>query len=64
MDLKPCPFCGSQELEMVHETGKDRYEELVQIHWVHCKGCTASGPMARFSLEAVEEWNRRKPLTT
>ena len=49
--LKPCPFCGSDELELaLNGIG----------NWsVSCLGCGATGRDERKADKAVEVWNRR-----
>jgi len=61
MELAPCPFCGSPEVELVRQTA----------HFVRCSGCFAEGPPKRryysnvdqgeasTTAGAVEAWNNR-----
>lgn len=49
--LKPCPFCGRTELEIVIVYGEDYY--------VGCLTCTACGQSCETYEEAIEAWNRR-----
>jgi Lar family restriction alleviation protein len=49
----PCPFCGSQQLE-VPMTG--RYSTLYQVV---CEICYAKGPYGDHEAKAVERWSIR-----
>jgi Lar family restriction alleviation protein len=50
-DLKPCPFCGSTELD-IDINDADNY-------FVYCLNCGASGRDERKLEKAKEVWNRR-----
>lgn len=60
MNLKPCPFCGSHDVE------SDAAGIITETQWIVCNTCGASGPFAQIvdgKLEgktAVELWNQRK----
>ena len=45
--LKPCPFCGSTDVENDH-TGP---------WWVTCQTCGCDGPTAPTEAESAEAWN-------
>lgn len=48
-ELKPCPFCGSKDLQM-HTCS----------FYVQCKQCCADGPWNDDGEEAaIEDWNAR-----
>lgn len=49
-DLKPCPFCGSSDLELFND------EEQVMIR---CRDCDARGPSCNLDRKAQVEWNVR-----
>lgn len=59
-ELKPCPFCGSEE---VHVTRADtsylpaniKIADIVVI----CEGCGATGRSETSVEKAIESWNRR-----
>lgn len=52
-ELKPCPFCGSTDLEIDDVPGTDAYGVI-------CCGCGISMVPTAFDKEcAIEEWNRR-----
>lgn len=56
-ELKDCPFCGSKNLRLSHETV---YEFPAMVI---CNDCTCNGPLVgtnQFEL-AIELWNRRQP---
>ncbi len=47
-DLKPCPFCGSSDVDMFQVS-------------IMCTPCAAEGPTANTTKEAIAAWNRRTP---
>lgn len=55
-DLKPCPFCGSEDVSV---------DTMLATGYVRCKTCQAFGPTvcSKTNKEAVEEaiklWNKR-----
>ena len=49
-DLKPCPFCGSVDLTMVH---------LEDEYYIGCYTCETCGPSSPDKSTAKENWNRR-----
>ena len=55
-ELKPCPFCGNAEPEVVithsEGCGDVRYK-------VFCFSCGASGTVTLSTEEAAYSWNRR-----
>lgn len=51
-DLKPCPFCGSSEIDPEGWTGITA--KFVGTSGPECTGCGATSP-------TVEEWNTRAP---
>lgn len=55
-ELKPCPFCGSEE-PVVHAVTVPMFGGFK--HWVTCDGCKAETAAADTMEEAVEIWNRR-----
>lgn len=54
-ELLPCPFCGSEDLEI---DGTSRVSGFA----VHCQECTASN-YGRDREDAVEYWNRRTNIS-
>ena len=57
-DLRPCPFCGSDEV-FVSQT-------VQGSSWVVCENmhCGANGPMLSSAAEAIIAWNTRTTVTT
>lgn len=55
-ELKPCPFCGDDEIEIV-----SKYDEKLRnvYHRVYCYGCGASIPGHLHVQIAISRWNRR-----
>lgn len=47
MEIKPCPFCGSEDLYVRDNSG----------HYVACKNCDAYGPYGKDDEEAIQLWN-------
>lgn len=52
-ELKPCPFCGSDDVEALDMEGK---------HYVACYDCALEGPFHDSRAEAVAAWNRRAAI--
>lgn len=50
-ELKPCPFCGSED---VHADKNTEETFLMQ-----CESCFSEGPEADSVPNALEKWNRR-----
>lgn len=50
-ELKPCPFCGSQDLDF-DDNGEENY-------WVYCKSCDADGSLGKGKDGAIEVWNKK-----
>lgn len=55
-ELKPCPFCGSEDLEI--EDDLDECEES-RYYWVACNSCGGLGASVQSKDECIERWNRR-----
>jgi len=53
-ELKPCPFCGSKEVEY------SDYVPGTDVMGIVCSGCGITFvPTAYCEDTAIEEWNRR-----
>lgn len=52
--LKPCPFCGSNEIQLYICPSEVKTEYVV-----YCLGCGASSMYADKEKDAVFAWNRR-----
>lgn len=52
-ELKPCPFCGSKEVEVY------RPEAAAWSAVITCNACMAWGPEAKENEDAAERWNSR-----
>lgn len=52
-ELKPCPFCGSTDTEVVSST------LMAGRHAVFCSSCKAHGPVVKSKRYAVPAWNKR-----
>lgn len=48
MDIKPCPFCGSDDLAVL---------ELSDNSCVRCRKCYSYGPNGKDEENAIERWN-------
>lgn len=54
-ELKPCPFCGSEEIEIRSETTGHGACDLI----VECGNCRARSRPNYAGNEHIEAWNRR-----
>ncbi len=50
--LKPCPFCGSEEVHVVSYMPS-------KSHDVTCGKCETKGPVSKDRDEAIKAWNKR-----
>lgn len=55
MELKSCPFCGSNDVETY------RFMQITATNrqYVWCRACYAHGPIMPGAAKAVELWNQR-----
>lgn len=62
-DSKPCPFCGSTEIEMVSNFFDNDGERSRE--WMRCRSCNACGPEAspRDETNAEMLWEHREDTT-
>ena len=63
MNINPCPFCGNNESNRVYciddGWGNCHYKGEDETWSVECGICTAEGPWAKTSDDAIAEWNKR-----
>lgn len=53
--LKPCPFCGSDNLKLIS------YNSIAGVcKMVECMQCFAQVPSRATKKEAIEAWNKRQ----
>ena len=57
MELKPCPFCGSNCVNDTSEP-ENSGEDKPEYSWV-CPDCICIGPIARTVEGATDGWNTR-----
>ena len=67
--LKPCPFCGSQNVRVISSGGCAGHGEFYEAFKVSCRDCKASGGSAvvpyefRYpedaSAKAIDLWENR-----
>lgn len=66
-DLKPCPFCGGMDIEMIRKTeerhaaenGKFRRKTLSERYKISCGSCLGETAFAFYLEDAISDWNRR-----
>ena len=54
-ELKPCPFCGSDNVHLAFYHSKENGSKAV----VECRDCYCSSGYYNDLHEAVEQWNKR-----
>jgi len=60
-ELKPCPFCGSRNVnDTTPPPDQDEYENKI-YYWV-CPDCVACGPVTETLESCTEAWNTRTSL--
>lgn len=52
IELKPCPFCGSENIKAL-------YNHRVDVYTCLCIGCGTDGPMWDNEQAAIKAWNSR-----
>ena len=50
--IKPCPFCGGENLSMHHFANK---------YCIACQDCNSQGPESLTRERAIIDWNIREP---
>lgn len=57
-ELKPCPFCGSNQLDIFYYDPFDGYQGNCGSYVILCPRCRARVKYET-KAEAIEAWNRR-----
>lgn len=52
--LRPCPFCGGDEIEVSREDGATK-----AFYRAYCEACSSAGSFARSRAAAIRAWNDR-----
>ena len=52
LQVKPCPFCGSEHVLLRHEFGRTYY--------VRCLHCGLFSKFEKTPEDAIEAWNRER----
>lgn len=55
-ELKPCPFCGSRDIE-IHENKEGGFLYCI---YILCLCCLARGPSTWEESVAIKKWNEVK----
>jgi Lar family restriction alleviation protein len=61
--LRPCPFCGSPDVESDSSYIQALGADQIESEWVVCNDCGASGPCRSTDTNAVASWNWREGTT-
>ena len=56
-ELKPCPFCGGEDLEIDHAPTYDVHHS--DVYELHCPDCGGRGGEEWTEAEAIAAWNTR-----
>ena len=57
-ELKPCPFCGNADKDLLSALWDDDY--IGPLQWaVFCHRCSTNDPRCKSEAIAIENWNRR-----
>lgn len=71
MRLRPCPFCGSTDLEEESTSALEIRGHTYQTGWIECNACGTCGPSVELTDETSAQndyqlvrdaWNRRQRL--
>ena len=58
-ELKPCPFCGSEEAQHMNDGLSTNPEHKARFFWVECMKCECVGIKTSSKKLAAERWNTR-----
>ena len=66
LELVACPFCGGVELEVETDRGAawEAGGGAVELAWIVCDDCGASGPVGDSVAETAAAWNDRMAMPT
>jgi len=66
-ELKPCPFCGEDEIALhprdLARWGCELPHNGNDAQYAHCDRCGAEGPQSFYEHEAIDAWNRRSTIS-
>ena len=57
-ELKRCPFCGGEAIE-VRTGGREDIMRRPLAYWVRCSECDAETALCDSRSDAIAAWNRR-----
>lgn len=61
--MKPCPFCGSQNIRESKEFEMQKNGHLKSVViYISCQKCFAKGPSSIYDPDVEKSWNERKLL--
>lgn len=60
-ELKPCPFCGGEDVQLDSTAPPSEIAELIEscTEWVVCEDCGASSDSFSTEQKAADKWNTR-----
>lgn len=61
--LKPCPFCGKDNLTIRSDDLQERLLTELSVTWVHCLTCHVEGPAGTDRRHAIGRWEARGETT-
>ena len=56
-ELKPCPFCGSDNTEFMPD--EEQWIDTTTTGFIWCHGCNFTSDSYYSEEKAAEKWNRR-----
>ena len=57
IELKPCPFCGSEDIETGYD--ESRVKTKIYGHFVECQDCFGASGYCGTKEDAIKSWNTR-----
>ena len=58
-ELKPCPFCGEEKVQIEDISSEDEQYFMIQCSNEKCSAATCFGDTSENKNKAIEAWNRR-----